>query len=1239
MTGQFYPYINWLQKLTVYETPTHLYVAASDEAETRFRVLKIARIPVPFTDSLDPTEATLAAETPLDRLWRVDIFEDPHFYTRRELNLLLSTIQAVNRDTSVSGGSFLRKNASSVGVQSRALSPAAERDPPPDGSSPPPSGKTSSSSVSSTNSDAEVSNSTIPLPSELTMEAAAVAVPTDATSIASTRPLGTSSLVQSLTGFGLVGFVRFLFGYYLIVITQRREVARIGEHRIYKIEDTKMIYVPGEPSVPLKKLLERSSAERCRASLPPWAQDCGSGAKLSRLVAEETRFLKLFQSIDLSSNFYFSYSYDLTNSLQRNLEPFSEAPKPAGENAAAERGGLPPVLAFRLVPNDRFTWNFGLLPPRLRSPNQGSSDWFVRLVHGFLKQAVFASCGMPITVTLLARRSRHFAGTRFLKRGVNLSGDVANEVETEQIVTDLSNSTLARARASSFTQMRGSVPLFWSQETTKLVVGKPPLEINWEDPFYEAFGLHFANLIERFGAPVIVLNLMKQKEKRRFEQQLTEGYCRGIDYLNLFAPTLSSQPDKRQDEIPPIVYIGFDMARMQKSPNLLVLDRLRPIAEACVQRTGIFFSTGAASPSGSDLESPTDRARILVGSDLWPRQHGVIRVNCVDCLDRTNAGQYVIGHVVLAHQLRALGLLPETGLTFSSALSRLLQDLYEEHGDTLALQYGGSCLVHTIETYQRTGKLRSQSRDLMQTLSRYYSNNFSDFEKQLATDIFLRIYRPGAWTGSLATFEASRTALPPPLPPPDHDGLMATIAATTAASSSFPCDAAAEAHLHWLDSWARLPLDRPPLTGWWPLGWDVFSENGAHWKTWSDLRPESSAPATRYTFLGLLSSDPRTDWFTELYPPTQWTHFNTLTFCQLPVSTVKSERSPSPLCALQVAQLNQAYQPPRTSLKSPHSVGDFRRPSSSVPLTPQIAPSQAPPPPLRSSTPQPAAPVEPPSPAPKTTTTAAALARPPVVKGGGGKRAASKKGDPDDSLLLSDWTLGGAEDQNSSDSDESVLADNFIVASPPILLDRWRLARKPVTPDRGNKLTVAAESGSSLGPPTAVPEPPPHSLVNDTLQWFNNLRFSDLSTLSPKPEPAAAAGTTVKPSKLAVATDSSSPSTLAVEPPVVAVHYGQLQGGPEAPERTYNLCTSYSDFQLAPPSENDMALYQRYALVDPPGVMSEKSVFGIGQDVSPASLKTYTDAVKLSRTGVCSVPYESFLTYVHTVREKGRLGC
>jgi hypothetical protein len=41
-----------------------------------------------------------------------------------------------------------------------------------------------------------------------------------------------------------------------------------------------------------------------------------------------------------------------------------------------------------------------------------------------------------VHVTLIARRSNRYAGTRFLKRGANLEGDVGNEVETEQIVCD-----------------------------------------------------------------------------------------------------------------------------------------------------------------------------------------------------------------------------------------------------------------------------------------------------------------------------------------------------------------------------------------------------------------------------------------------------------------------------------------------------------------------------------------------------------------------------------------------------------------------------------------------------------------------------------------------------------------------------------------------------------------------------------------------------------------------------------
>ena len=56
---------------------------------------------------------------------------------------------------------------------------------------------------------------------------------------------------------------------------------------------------------------------------------------------------------------------------------------------------------------------------------------------------------------------------------------------------------------------------------------------------------------------------------------------------------------------------------------------------------------------------------------------------------------------------------------------RMLEELYEDQGDTLALQYGGSNLVHRIKGYRNVAHWTSSSKDIMQTLSRYYSNAFS----------------------------------------------------------------------------------------------------------------------------------------------------------------------------------------------------------------------------------------------------------------------------------------------------------------------------------------------------------------------------------------------------------------------------------------------------------------------------------------------------------------------------------
>jgi hypothetical protein len=59
-----------------------------------------------------------------------------------------------------------------------------------------------------------------------------------------------------------------------------------------------------------------------------------------------------------------------------------------------------------------------------------------------------------------------FINCSYLKRGVNDRGRVANDVETEQIVLD-EEAGYCKGRMSSVVQMRGSIPLFWSQEASR----------------------------------------------------------------------------------------------------------------------------------------------------------------------------------------------------------------------------------------------------------------------------------------------------------------------------------------------------------------------------------------------------------------------------------------------------------------------------------------------------------------------------------------------------------------------------------------------------------------------------------------------------------------------------------------------------------------------------------------------------------------------------------------------------
>ncbi|KAI1089110.1 SacI homology domain-containing protein [Rostrohypoxylon terebratum] len=485
---------------------------------------------------------------------------------------------------------------------------------------------------------------------------------------------GTGGIKQRCTTWGILGFIKFTGPYYMLLITKKSTVAMIGGHYVYQIDGTELI-----PLTPAKY-------------------------KTDARHVEEQRFLNILTNLDLTRSFYYSYSYDITRTLQHNIT----------RERIALLDGMPGTTYDDY--NSMFIWNSHLLRPAEEAIHD-PFDWCRPIIHGYIDQAAISIYGRTAHITIIARRSRYFAGARFLKRGANDLGYVANDVETEQIVAEALTTSFhspgpklfANPQYTSYVQHRGSIPLHWTQDNMG-VTPKPPIELNLIDPFYTAAALHFDNLFERYGSPVYALNLIKARERTPRESKLLDEYTNAINYLNQFLP-----------EGHKIIHKAWDMSRAAKSKDQDVIGTLENIAETVVTTTGIFHN-------GDGDITPT---RV---------QNGVARTNCIDCLDRTNAAQFVIGKRALGHQLHALGILEKTTIDYDTDAVNLFTHMYHDHGDTIAVQYGGSQLVNTMETYRKINQWTSHSRDMIESFKRYYNNSFMDSQRQEAYNLFLGNY-------------------------------------------------------------------------------------------------------------------------------------------------------------------------------------------------------------------------------------------------------------------------------------------------------------------------------------------------------------------------------------------------------------------------------------------------------------------------------------------------------------------
>lgn len=223
----------------------------------------------------------------------------------------------------------------------------------------------------------------------------------------------------------------------------------------------------------------------------------------------------------------------------------------------------------------------------------------------------------PFIFTIISRRSIKRAGLRYLRRGVDTQGNVANNVETEQLLTVPSPATPDNPewiRTYSFLQIRGSIPIFFQQSPYAL---RPrPTLLHGEEQNRLAFKKHFDHVKERYG-DVFCVSLVERGSAERIVGEKYEKYAEEFN--------AEGKHDYR---------IGFEWFDFHKVCKGMRFEKVSELLEGLEDMLNKFGWTEVLD-SGHEKVGAQENQHGTVKSS----QKGLMRTNCMDCLDRTNVVQ------------------------------------------------------------------------------------------------------------------------------------------------------------------------------------------------------------------------------------------------------------------------------------------------------------------------------------------------------------------------------------------------------------------------------------------------------------------------------------------------------------------------------------------------------------------------------------------------------------------------
>uniref|UniRef100_A0A914HAX0 phosphoinositide 5-phosphatase n=1 Tax=Globodera rostochiensis TaxID=31243 RepID=A0A914HAX0_GLORO len=424
-------------------------------------------------------------------------------------------------------------------------------------------------------------------------------------------------------GYALLGIHRIsAYEHYLVLVKSVLSVGQLFNCDLHKITNVQFVPLHGASS-------QNQTSEQIDAR-----------------VVEMQKFLS-------AGIFYFSSStkqnnYDLTHSLQRRQEK--------GDRSRSDF---------------RFYWNRTLSYPfeRFGVP---VDNWLVKIICGSVLVRTIYVGHRTAKVALISRLSCDYVGTRFNVRGINDAGNVANFVETEQLLT-------FEEKECSFVQVRGSVPLFWEQPGIN--VGSHTIKLKPLEFSMFAMERHYTYMKQFYGQ-VLSVNLLGSK---RGERSLSVAFQTALNLSKLHSD---------------VRLVSFDYhseVKQSKESVRRLISEIDFFIEHCN-----FFS------SSSSL------------------QRGVIRTNCLDCLDRTNSVQTLIGMRALITQLKILGV-EQFKANIVVRFEEVARDLWQKNGDNCSIIYAGTGAL------EGKSKLKDASRSLVRTIQ----NNLMDASKQESIDLLL----------------------------------------------------------------------------------------------------------------------------------------------------------------------------------------------------------------------------------------------------------------------------------------------------------------------------------------------------------------------------------------------------------------------------------------------------------------------------------------------------------------------